>query len=117
MSTQSHLQQNNQLQTTSAVPVDIVLPFTALNHTSLPIAGGKAANLGEFTQAGLPVPPGFCVTTSAYELVAEGADLESILAKLAAPRPDDTAQLAELAEAARTSLLAISMPDTVARAI
>ncbi len=117
MSTQSHLQQNNQLQTTSAVPVDIVLPFTALNHTSLPIAGGKAANLGELTQAGLPVPPGFCVTTSAYELVAEGADLESILAKLAATRPDDTAQLAELAEAARTSLLAISMPDTVARAI
>ena len=81
MSTQSHLQQNNQLQTTSAVPVDIVLPFTAINHTSLPIAGGKAANLGELTQAGLPVPPGFCVTTSAYELVAEGADLESILAK------------------------------------
>ena len=104
MSTQSHLQQNNQLQTTSAVPVDIVLPFTAINHTSLPIAGGKGANLGELTQAGLPVPPGFCVTTSAYELVAEGADLESILADpslapslplrmtlLAATRPDDTA--------------------------
>src|SRR6266487_2893958 len=126
MSTQSHLQQNNEVQTTSAVPVDIVLPFAALNHTSLPIAGGKGANLGELTQAGQPVPPGFCVTTSAYEPVAEGADLESILADpslslrmtlLAATRPDDTSQLAELAEAARTSLLATSMPDTVAEAI
>src|SRR6266566_7970321 len=117
MSTQSHLQQNNQLQTTSAVPVDIVLPFTALNHTSLPIAGGKAANLGELTQAGLPVPPGFCVTTSAYELVAEGAGLEPILAELAAARADDTMHLAELAAAARARLLAAPMPERVAEAI
>ena len=28
----------------------------------LPIAGGKAADLGELGRAGLPVPLGFCVT-------------------------------------------------------
>src|SRR5437867_11790546 len=114
MSIQSHEQQNSELQVKE---MEIALPFAAIDRSSLSIAGGKAANLGELTQAGLPVPPGFCVTTSAYELVAEGADLESILAKLAATRPDDTAQLAELAEAARTSLLATPMLDTIAEAI
>ena len=28
--------------------------------------GGKGANLGECARAGLPVPPGFCVSTDAY---------------------------------------------------
>lgn len=31
------------------------------------IVGGKGANLGKLVQAGLPVPPGFCVTTGAYQ--------------------------------------------------
>jgi phosphoenolpyruvate synthase/pyruvate phosphate dikinase len=55
----------------------LTLPFGDIEHTALPIAGGKAANLGELTRAGLPVPPGFCVTTAAYGLVSQGAGLES----------------------------------------
>ena len=36
------------------------------------LAGGKGANLGELTRAGLPVPPGFVLTTAAYRaFVAE----------------------------------------------
>ncbi|MBT2594360.1 PEP/pyruvate-binding domain-containing protein [Arthrobacter sp. ISL-72] len=31
-------------------------------------AGGKGAGLGELVRAGLPVPPGFVLTTAAYEL-------------------------------------------------
>ncbi|MFQ5648263.1 MAG: PEP/pyruvate-binding domain-containing protein, partial [Candidatus Aenigmatarchaeota archaeon] len=29
--------------------------------------GGKGANLGEMVQAGLPIPPGFVVTTDSYD--------------------------------------------------
>lgn len=94
-----------------------VLPFTALNRTSVPIAGGKAANLGELTRAGLPVPPGFCVTTEAYALVAAGAGLEPILAELATTRADDTTRLAELAASAREKLLAAPVPPTISQAI
>src|SRR5690242_19478160 len=38
------------------------------------LAGGKAAHLGELLRAGLPVPPGFVVTTAAYDhfLAANG---------------------------------------------
>ncbi len=101
----------------SAVQADIVLPLTAIDRTSLPIAGGKAANLGEMIHAGLPVPPGFCVTTTAYTLVAEGSHLESILAELATTRAGDTARLAELATTARVRLLAAPIPTSIEEAI
>jgi pyruvate,water dikinase len=96
---------------------DIVLPFSAIDHTSLSLVGGKAANLGDMARAGLPVPPGFCVTTAAYALVAGGADLEPTLAALATTRADDTARLAELATAARDRLLSVPVPAVVAEAI
>lgn len=38
-----------------------------LNHRDVAAAGGKGANLGELIQAGFPVPPGFVVTTAAYD--------------------------------------------------
>jgi phosphohistidine swiveling domain-containing protein len=94
-----------------------VLPFDAIDRTMLPVAGGKAANLGELSRAGLPVPDGFCVTTAAYGLVAEAADLAPILNDLAGTRPDDTTRLAELAAAARAELLAVRVPDALTRAI
>jgi pyruvate,water dikinase len=71
--------------------VELVLPLDDIGRVALPIAGGKAANLGELIRAGLPVPPGFCVTTAAYELVAEGADLDHILADLAETSPPSSA--------------------------
>jgi phosphohistidine swiveling domain-containing protein len=97
--------------------VKLTLTFDAIDRTALPIAGGKAANLGELARAGLPMPPGFCVTTAAYELVAEGAGLDPILYDLAGTRPEDTARLAELAAAARASLLEARVPDDLVQAI
>src|SRR5436305_6244699 len=92
---------------------DFVLPFSALNREMLALVGGKAANLGELTGAGLPVPPGFCITTAAYELVASEAGLDVMLDEKAESPADD----ASLAEAARTCLLAVAMPASVAEAI
>src|SRR6266404_1409990 len=43
-----------------------VLRLAELNLESLPLAGGKAAQLGALIGAGLPVPDGFCITTTAY---------------------------------------------------
>src|SRR5918999_1958690 len=96
---------------------ELTLRFDDIDRTSLSIAGGKAANLGELTRAGLPVPPGFCVTTAAYEIVAEGATLEPILDALDETRPDDTTRLAELAAEARASISRTRVPETVTEAI
>ncbi|AHH97003.1 phosphoenolpyruvate synthase [Kutzneria viridogrisea] len=49
--------------------------FAALGKEDTAIAGGKGANLGELTRAGLPVPEGFVVTVRAYLDSLESAGL------------------------------------------
>ncbi|MDQ5813808.1 MAG: phosphoenolpyruvate synthase, partial [Actinomycetota bacterium] len=102
-----------QMESKSA---ELVLPLDAVDRGALPVVGGKGANLGELTRAGLPVPPGFCVTTAAYELVAGGAGLGPILHDLA-ETPPDHARLAKLAAATRAALLAAPVPPNVVEAI
>ena len=43
-----------------------VLPFAAITHTALDQVGGKGLSLALTAAVGLPVPPGFVVTTDAY---------------------------------------------------
>src|SRR3989338_11625054 len=38
-------------------------------------AGGKGASLGEMTNAGIPVPPGFVVLAEAFEKFLEESDI------------------------------------------
>ena len=40
--------------------------FDEISKEDIPIVGGKGANLGELTQKGVSVPPGFCITAKAY---------------------------------------------------
>lgn len=48
---------------------DAVLGLADIDATMTDLVGGKAANLGELIGVGAKVPPGFCVTTDAYEQV------------------------------------------------
>jgi pyruvate,water dikinase len=43
-----------------------VISFDTLTEEYKPIVGGKCASLGTMSQAGLPVPPGFAVTTAVF---------------------------------------------------
>ncbi|HEU4493944.1 MAG TPA: PEP/pyruvate-binding domain-containing protein, partial [Rubrobacteraceae bacterium] len=95
----------------------LIIPLERLDRSTLAVAGGKAANLGELIRAGLPVPSGFCVTTAAYELVAEGAGLRHVLDGLAQTPAQDTARLAEIAARAREMLLAAPVPNEVIEVI
>jgi phosphohistidine swiveling domain-containing protein len=95
----------------------LILPFSDIDRDALPVAGGKAANLGELVRAEFPVPPGFCVTTAAYDLVATDAGLEPTLAALAEADAGDTERLAELAAEARSRLTGADVPDVLERAI
>jgi pyruvate,water dikinase len=52
-----------------------VKKFEELSKSDIGIAGGKGANLGELTQAGIPVPPGFVVTAQAYEYFMDEAGI------------------------------------------
>lgn len=48
------------------VVADHAVFFHDYHETHQPIVGGKCASLGAMTMAGLPVPPGFAVTTHAF---------------------------------------------------
>ena len=50
---------------------DYVLWFEECNMESIPLVGGKNASLGELLNADIPVPPGFAVTTKAYDRFLE----------------------------------------------
>jgi pyruvate,water dikinase len=52
-----------------------VLRFDEVGRDHIGHVGGKGANLGEMVAAGLPVPPGFCVTARAYRHAIQAADL------------------------------------------
>lgn len=51
--------------------------FKQLSKGDVDVAGGKGASLGEMTQAGIPVPPGFVVLASAFDRFIEETDLKA----------------------------------------
>lgn len=50
--------------------------FDQLGKEHVPLVGGKNASLGELMRAGIPVPPGFALTTYAYQRFIEEAGIE-----------------------------------------
>ena len=83
-----------------------VIPFEELRADQTELVGGKCANLGELTQAGFPVPPGFAVTTAAHERDDIGAAVAEAYAGLGRQ-----VGLAEPPVAVRSSAIAEDMPD------
>src|SRR5262245_34127242 len=57
-----------------------ILPFDRIGPADGPLVGGKGLSLALTAQAGLPVPPGFCVSTTAYRRRAKEARVDSALA-------------------------------------
>ena len=62
--------------------------FGELGSSDIDQAGGKAANLGEVTRAGLPVPPGFVVLTEAYRAYIGEQQLADQITALAVASED-----------------------------
>src|SRR5512133_1698305 len=62
--------------------------FDELGRGDIDQAGGKGANLGELTRAGLPVPPGFVIVTDAYWAYIAEHRLADKIAGLAASTDD-----------------------------
>jgi phosphohistidine swiveling domain-containing protein len=89
----------------------LVAPFDRLQASSLAAVGGKALNLGILAAAGFPVPPGFVLTTRAYEL-AVGDRIDALLAELST-----AADRAPVAGRVRSTILAAPVPDDVRRGV
>jgi phosphohistidine swiveling domain-containing protein len=98
----------------------LTLDFAQIARGDLAQVGGKAANLGALTKAGVVVPPGFCVTTSAFDrFIASLAatDADARFAALDALDGDSVEAARTAAESMRQALDALPVPTEVARAV
>ena len=68
--------------------IKITLPFDTTDAT-LELVGGKGRSLSEMTRAGLPVPPGFHITTDAYRAFVSENDLQTRILNETTRTPDD----------------------------
>jgi rifampicin phosphotransferase len=57
----------------------MVVGFAEIGKDDVSKAGGKGANLGEMTQAGIAVPPGFVLTSDAYRLFLKENALDTFI--------------------------------------
>jgi|SRR5215208_3094979 phosphoenolpyruvate synthase/pyruvate phosphate dikinase len=86
-----------------------------LRKDDIALAGGKGANLGELSHAGLPVPPGFVVSTKAYDAFVEANGLaDAIVGRAMVTRRDDPAGFEEVAEGIRTLFSGSKVPEEMA---
>ena len=88
--------------------------FSELNKNSGDIAGGKGANLAEIYNLGIPVPPGFVVTTKSYEHFIKKAGLkEKIKQLLEKINYEDTKQLEEITKQVRELIVKSEFPKEI----
>lgn len=95
-----------------------ILWFREVSKEDTALVGGKGANLGELTRAGLPVPPGFIVTSGAYFDFLKATELnlkiETILSDLDV---NDNKGLNEAAVAIQKEILSKPMPAALSKEI
>lgn len=92
--------------------------FTDIGRDQIGSVGGKGANLGEMTRAGLPVPPGFVVTAQAFLDTLDAAGVRGELARrFASLDPDQPAAFAAEAAALRSMVQGAAMPAAVRAAV
>lgn len=100
--------------------IGTVVWFEDLDRTDAGAAGGKGANLGELTRAGLPVPPGFVVTAPGFLRAMDDGGVRDELRVLfseARRQVDDPAALTELAGRLRGLVRGAGIPRDVADAV
>ncbi len=95
-----------------------VVWFKEVGREDLGLVGGKGANLGELTRAGIPVPPGFVVTADTYFRFIQQNALEPVLQKeLFNLNVHDSRQLNDRAARMRQRIMDASMPGYIAAEI
>ncbi len=94
--------------------IDVVLSFD--QPATLETVGGKGLNLMRLAKAGMPVPPGFVISTAAYDAFVQANHLDQILPGLL-----DALQqgepLAEISARVRAAFASGEFPTRLARRI
>ncbi len=83
---------------------DYIRPLQRLTRSDEPHFGGKSANLGELLAADIPVPPGFALSTEAYQSFVRDAGLHEMIAA-ASPAIGDAMRAAAVPEEVRAQVV------------
>jgi pyruvate,water dikinase len=94
----------------SSMDRPLVMDLRKVSRNVISLVGGKATTLGELLASGFPVPPGFVVTTAAYEAFVSRNRLDEVIARALRKRPVDD-------EAVRRAFLTAPIPEEVVQAI
>jgi len=92
--------------------------FNEVSKKDVALVGGKGANLGEMTRAGIPVPPGFIVTARAYSDFLKRTKIMDNIRDLLKPLDvNNSKQLQKVAAEIRQVILNATMSPELASAI
>jgi pyruvate, water dikinase len=75
----------------------LIVNLADVSDTDLPLVGGKASKLGELVRQGLPIPPGFVLTTEAYQSFVDRTALKTEIPAALASIDVDKAETVEAA--------------------
>ena len=98
--------------------MELIRKFEKLGKGDVGIAGGKGASLGEMTQAGILVPPGFVILANSFEQFLEeneiSADIDSILSKV---NHHETSSVDSASAEIQSIILNANFPDDIRVAV
>lgn len=95
----------------------MVRDLEEIRKEDMPSVGGKGANLGELTAAGITVPPGFVVTAEAYRLFLRENGLDALFAETLQEAGTDAEKLRAAAALFRAKIRDGQLPQAVAGAV
>ena len=96
----------------------LVVDLAEVSESDLATAGGKASKLGELVRQGLPIPPGFILTTEAYQAFVDGTPLkDEIPAALAAIDPARPETIDVASQRIRSAFESAKFPSPLRAAI
>lgn len=97
--------------------MNTVLDFQEIKKEDVMTAGGKGANLGEMTAAGIAVPGGFVVTADAYKAFIKENHLEEMFRKELTEAGKDEAKLLDAAKKFRHAISKGKLPEEVEKTV
>lgn len=97
--------------------MNTVLDFQEIKKEDVMTAGGKGANLGEMTAAGIAVPGGFVVTADAYKAFIKENHLEEMFRRELTEAGKDEAKLLDAAKKFRHAISEGKLPEEVEKAV
>ncbi|MGC2288839.1 MAG: phosphoenolpyruvate synthase [Thermoplasmata archaeon] len=91
-----------------------IVGLEEVSESDLPLVGGKASKLGELVRRGLPVPPGFVITTELYQAFVDATRLRTEIPEaLSGINPADSGSVERASKRIRAAFESTDFPDTM----